>query len=68
MNFNVNVNINVWLLIVSYLIAIGLGMLGMWGLGKIYPGAIFGVTTMRDRISNRLSEMRYRREQEMRRR
>jgi hypothetical protein len=44
-----------------------LGMLGMWGIGKLFPGTL-GVTTMRDRIANRLSEMRYRREQEMRRR
>ena len=57
-----------WWSVVTHLLAAGFGMLIMWMIGKFYPGAVFGVTTMRDRISNRLSEMRYRREHEMRRR
>ena len=63
-----NLTLNVWLLVFTHILAIGVGMLMMWGIGRIYPGAFLGVTTMRDRIANRLSEMRYRREQEMRRR
>ena len=63
-----NITLNVWWLVVSHLVAAGVGMFIMWMIGKFFPGAVFGVATMRDRISNRLSEMRYRREQEMRRR
>jgi hypothetical protein len=43
-----------------------LGMLMLWLFAKFMPNTVFGVSTsMRDRIANRLSEMRYRRQQGM---
>jgi len=43
-----------------------LGMLILWLFAKFMPNTVFGVSTsMRDRIANRLSEMRYRRQQGM---
>jgi predicted permease len=46
----------------TYAIALVVGMLLMWMWGYFMPGKWFGVTTtMRQRIANRLMEMRSRR-------